>query len=210
MGALPLAGTGMCVLPLRGCGASMVAAMAWDLALAAGSAGLLVATGIAKLRRPAPTAAALAASGLAGRGATRLPRRRARLLGAGEVAVGAVALATGARAAFAAVTVVYLAFLVFAGYALARGRGRISCGCAGREDTPVGPAHLVICAAGAAGAAAALATGAAPLTSWSVAGSGCLVAAAGWLLLTDWPRWTAARARLRPLPAAGPGPVAGA
>lgn len=199
-------------MPLRWRGAAIVAAMAWDLALAAGSAGLLVATGIAKLRRPTPTAAALAASGLAGRGATRLPRSRARLLGAGEVAVGAVALATGARAAFAAVTVAYLAFLFFAGYALARGRGRISCGCAGRADTPVGPAHLVACATGVVVAAVAVAvpTGAAPLTSWPVTGSGCLVAATGWLLLTDWPRWTAARARLRPLTAAGPRPVTGA
>lgn len=187
----------------------MVATMAWDLALAAGSAGLLVVTGSAKLRHPTPTAVALAVSGLAGRGSSRLPRHRARLLGGAEVVLGALALATGTRGVFAAVAVTYLAFLVFAGYTLARGDGRVSCGCAGREDTPVGATHLALCAAGTAVSAVAAATGTTAVTSAAAAGAAGLVTAAGWLLLTDWPRWTAARARLRPRTAAQPRSVAG-
>ncbi|MEX1164094.1 MAG: MauE/DoxX family redox-associated membrane protein [Nitriliruptor sp.] len=112
------------------------------------ASGLLVPAGIAKLRAPAVAREAL---GLP-IGAERL----VRLLGAGELALAAVVLTTGAGPAVALLAVTYLAFT---GVALRqRSRGE-SCGCFGASDTPTGWHHVIVDAAAAAAAGAAVLVG---------------------------------------------------
>lgn len=110
-------------------------------ALAACAAVLLVVSGLAKLRRPAPAAAMLAA----------LTRRRsepvARLAGAFEVAVGLLALALGGRVGFGALAMTYVVLAVVASRLLVTGQRanqRVVCGCFGSSDAPIGPAHLAL------------------------------------------------------------------
>jgi len=114
-------------------------------------AALLVVAGVAKVRRPAPTAGALAA--------LRLPSAPALVvaLGLAEAAVGLGALALGTRPLAALVAACYLGFAAFVAAAVAR-RGAVgSCGCFGADDAPPGWVHLGLdlAAGGVAGAAAA-------------------------------------------------------
>lgn len=80
-----------------------------------------------------------------------------RLLGFGEVVLGAVALVTGGRLMAAAVAVLYAGFALFVVRAIRRGAE--SCGCFGAEEqTPPSPRHVAIDGALAVGAAAAALT----------------------------------------------------
>jgi len=105
------------------------------------SAALLVAAGGAKLRDPLPLVRALRSA--------RLPANAAlvRVVAALEVVLGAVALATGSRAAAALVALSYACFTGFVLLARARGGVLASCGCFGRADTPPTTTHVVVTAA---------------------------------------------------------------
>lgn len=113
-------------------------------------AGLLVLAGIAKLRRPSATTAALRLVGL--------PEdvRAVRMLGLVEVVVGAAALAVGGIW-FAALAALYLGFVVV----VVRARtDATSCGCFGTEDeVPMTSLHLAVDVAVAVAAAAAVLVG---------------------------------------------------
>ena len=89
---------------------------------------LLAAAGVAKLRRPAGTQAAVAAL-LGPRPA--VPRRAVQAGGAVEIALGAAAVATASAPWAAAVAACYLAFALFVAASLARG-ATAGCGCFGQ------------------------------------------------------------------------------
>lgn len=114
---------------------------AWVCAL------LLVVAGARKITRPAAAGAALQVA--------RLPSdaRLVRLLGAGEVALGLVALALGGPVPIALLASAYAAFAVFAERQRRQGAG---CGCFGEATTPATSLHVRLNAM-----AAALVTGAA-------------------------------------------------
>lgn len=121
----------------------------------------------AKLRRPALTGNALAALGLPS------SRELVRALGVGELVLAGWVLVAPSAPALALLAAAYAAFAGFVAAALRRGTPLASCGCFGRPDTPPTRTHLVLvlgaglaCAAaalGAAGAVAALGTGASPV-----------------------------------------------
>jgi hypothetical protein len=159
--------------------------------LVAVAAGLLVPAGIAKLRAPAVAREALglplAADGLV------------RLLGAAELVLAAVVLATGARPAVAVLAVTYLGFTVVA--ARQRSRGA-SCGCFGASDTPTGWHHVALDAVAAAACGAAVlvgapsvlaSAGATPLAGIPLLIAGVVAVASAQLLITALPELAAAR-----------------
>jgi hypothetical protein len=119
----------------------------------AAAAILLGLGGALKLRRPAPTAAAMASVGL--------PRSLAlvRILGAGEVVVAGGALTVGHPLFALLVGLAYVAFSGFVVVALGRGGVLNSCGCFGEPDTPATPVHVVLDLAAAAVAFAVAAGG---------------------------------------------------
>jgi hypothetical protein len=121
--------------------------------------GVLVVTGIAKVRQPQATATALRAL-IARRvpdaTARRVPDATGRVLGGVEIAVGIVAAVVGGATA-TAVVVLYAAFALVA-LRLRRTAPGVDCGCVGNRSTPVGRAHLAI-SAGAAVVAAVYAIG---------------------------------------------------
>jgi len=125
-----------------------------------GLAALLGAAGLAKVARPAPTARALRSVGLP------VPAGLVRAGAAAEVAVGGGFVLFGGWLAAGAVALSYAGFAVFVGAALARGGTVSSCGCFGEPDTPPTLTHLLVCAAGAAGAAAAASTH--PVGAWAL------------------------------------------
>src|SRR5262245_45815146 len=97
------------------------------------AAGVLVVSGVAKMRRPAPAAEAISAVGLPG-GISAV-----RCLAAAEILVGLVCLIAPSRAAAAGLAVLYLAL---AGFVLAAWRlpePPASCGCMGSDSDP--PPH---------------------------------------------------------------------
>jgi hypothetical protein len=102
------------------------------------AAALLGLAGAGKLRRPAPTGAALRALGLPG--GPLLVRAGAAV----EVVVAAGAVTTGNRLAAALVAASYLGFTVFVLAAMRRNVPLSSCGCFGRPDTPPSPAHVAV------------------------------------------------------------------
>jgi hypothetical protein len=112
--------------------------------------GLLVASGIAKLIRPAPAVAALRSAGLRG------GRAGAAAVGLGEAGVGVVALWRPGQLAAGAVAAIYLAFAAFLVRLLRRG-GASTCGCLGGREAPPTRLHVALdlVAAGVAAAVAA-------------------------------------------------------
>jgi hypothetical protein len=149
-------------------------------------AALLFASAIGKLRRPRPAAEAMTVLGLP---ASAL---LARLLGVVEVAVAVGAVATGGRVAAGALTALYLGFAVVGALTLRRGDPSASCGCTGRDDTPVTPAHVLIslgfAAAGVAAVVRPPGVPAGPLgTELLVAVFGVVAAWLGWLGITGLP-----------------------
>ncbi|WP_337062188.1 MauE/DoxX family redox-associated membrane protein [Kineococcus sp. G2] len=151
----------------------------WLVPHLAGTVLLLVA-GVAKLRRPDGTSRALRAQ--------HLPSSRAlvRLLGAGEVALAAAALAGAAGTAWA-VAAAYAAFTGFVVLALVRGAPLSSCGCFGEPDLPPTRTHVAVTAAlAAASAATALGGGPTGLAGAAGAGAPAALAAAGLVALVAW------------------------
>lgn len=155
------------------------------------AAGLLVPAGIAKLRDPAVAREAL---GLPGRAAPLV-----RLIGAGELALAAAVLATGARPAVVAIALTYAGFTLVATRQRSRGA---SCGCFGATETPTGWHHVLVDAAIALAAGAAALVGTpAPATLLADApmagvplGVGVLVATASLqLVITALPELADAR-----------------
>jgi len=113
------------------------------------AAVVLAVAGVAKLRRPAPTGLALARLGLPGSDAA------VSVLGAVEIVAAAAAAAFGGPLA-APVVVLYLGFaaVTAAQVRAARTSGTESdCGCFGDRSAPVGPGHVAVNLALAAGAA---------------------------------------------------------
>jgi hypothetical protein len=107
---------------------------------------LLVAAGLAKVRRPADTSIALRRAGLPA------PEWAVRAGAAAEVAAGCWALTSGREAA-GLVALSYLGFAGFVALALRRGSPVSSCGCFGRADSPPTVSHVVLNLAAAATAA---------------------------------------------------------
>ncbi|MFP5317141.1 MAG: MauE/DoxX family redox-associated membrane protein [Acidimicrobiia bacterium] len=116
------------------------------------AAALLALGGLFKLRRPAPTARALRAAGLA----PLAPA--ARILGAVEVVVGLGALAVDSAVLSGLVAAFYLGFAGFVARALTQDAAVDDCGCFGASDSPPSLLHLVVDVA-AAGVAVAVALG---------------------------------------------------
>ena len=104
---------------------------------------LLVAAGLAKLRRPAGTAIALRRAGLP------VPEWVVRAGAGAEVAAGCWAF-TSARLAAGAVALSYLGFAGFVALALRRGSPVSSCGCFGKADSPPTVTHAALNLAAAA------------------------------------------------------------
>lgn len=113
------------------------------------AAALLLAAGVVKLRRPEPTAEALA-GGLPGR------HLLVRALGLVEVGIGAGCFVRPGFLA-PALALLYASFAVFVGHVLARGLPLRSCGCLGETETEPSRAHVAVTVTAAlAGALAAL------------------------------------------------------
>ena len=167
-------------------------------ALCAAAAVLLLGSGVAKLRRPAPATRLLAV--LVG-----LPNRLlARLIGALEVGTAAAVLLSGGRVACAALAACYLTFTVVA-VRLTSGPQPAPCGCFGESDTPTRPLHVAVdalaCAAAVAGVvspAGALGGFAGQPTLVAVVGLGQVAVLAGlaYVSMTVLPDVLAARERL--------------
>ncbi len=168
---------------------------------------LLLVAGVAKLRRPDGTARALRAQ--------HLPASRAlvRLLGTGEVALAAAALA-GLPGTAWAVAAAYAAFTAFVVLALVRDAPLSSCGCFGEPDLPPTRTHVAVTAAlAAASAATALGGDATGLAGAAGSGAPAALVAAGLVALLAWlallsltalPRLAAAH---RPAHATAPAPA---
>jgi hypothetical protein len=123
-----------------------------------GACALLVIAGVGKVRHPAPTRAAVFATGL------RVPGAVVVAFGLGEVTIGVVGGALGGRSAFA-VAAAYLVLTVFAVVLLVRAP-TTPCACLGSAGAPVSRAHVAI-NAGALGVAAAAASGGSPFAQFS-------------------------------------------
>lgn len=151
---------------------------------------LLAVAGAAKLHRPAPARAALAATGV------RIPAGALRAAGAAEMALGAVAVVSPEPAAAWAVAACYAAFAAYVVVALRRSGGRAaSCGCFGGSGGPLHPFQAVVDASMAVAAVAVAAGGglvAGPAErAWLVA-LGAAVAWVAYLALVPFPRLRAA------------------
>ncbi len=127
------------------------------------SAALLVVAGGAKLLDPLPLVRALRSVGLPA------PQLLVRAVAAAELAVGLLAIGTGARWAAIGVALSYAGFTAFVLLALRRGGVLASCGCFGRADTPPTRTHVAV-----TGALAAVATA---VAAQPLAGLGGLLAA---------------------------------
>jgi hypothetical protein len=105
--------------------------------------GVLVVTGVAKLRQPGATTAALH-----GAFGVEVPAAAGRALGAVEVAIAIVAALAGGWTAFA-VAALYASFFAVALVMRRRVPGA-GCGCIGERSAAIGTAHLVTSAAATA------------------------------------------------------------
>jgi hypothetical protein len=115
------------------------------------ASGLLVVSGLLKLRYPASVEPLLSV--------LRLPYalRRGRGVGVAEVALGSAAVLTAWRPALIAEAFTFAAFAVVIGYVLLARIPLSTCGCAGARPTPPSVIHVVINVAAAASAAFAAA-----------------------------------------------------
>jgi hypothetical protein len=100
---------------------------------------LLVVAGVGKALDPGPTARAAGSAGLPFQ--ATLPM--VRLLGAGEVVVGGLALLVGGVVPAVLVSLSYAAFAVFVARGLMRGDLE-SCGCFSGDDAPPSVLHVVV------------------------------------------------------------------
>ncbi|MBW3657078.1 MAG: DoxX family membrane protein [Actinobacteria bacterium] len=139
---------------------------------------VLLLAGVAKLRWPAGTVAALADARLPGNATV------VRLLGATEVAAGLGILLVGGRLPAAVAALLYAGFTVFVVRQRRAAGG--SCGCFGEERTPVSAAHVAVNVLAAGGTALAAAGAARPLLG---ALAGNVVALVGTLVLVATCAW---------------------
>jgi hypothetical protein len=151
------------------------------------ASGLLGLGGLLKVARPSPASAALRSLGLPA------PPAVVRAVGVGEVAVAIVALTWGGAVAFGLQALCYIGFVVVA-LALWRHGGVASCGCFGEIESPPGPVHVVVTAAGVAvSARAALEAAPAPIDHLPSLALGVVALGVVYLVLVDLPRLGAAR-----------------
>lgn len=99
---------------------------------------LLIATGVAKIRRPLETSRALVPLGLPYLSATGLT------IGITEVAIGFTAILTSEPVLWALQGAVYSAFGLWVAVAIRRDLPIASCGCVGRDDTPPYWGHVAL------------------------------------------------------------------
>jgi hypothetical protein len=118
---------------------------------------LLIATGAAKLAHPGYTARALREMNMP------IGQFAVRGLAVAEIAVGALALMTGLRAAFVVQGILYLAFFAWVWVAIRSGAPIESCGCLGKPDTPPYWGHMLVDGLGASFSFAAAIAPAAPI-----------------------------------------------
>ena len=116
------------------------------------SAGILVVSGVAKVRSPRPAAAALFAAGFP------VADWMVRTLAVAEIALGLTAILRPTPAVAFLVAGTYVLFAVAASMFLLHPRVR-SCGCLGDRDVPPSVLHVVMNVAAAAFAAAGALTG---------------------------------------------------
>lgn len=110
-------------------------------------ASVLVVSGVAKIARPARSAATLQL--------LRLPGVAARPVGVGEVLLG-----TGALCGLPVAPLIAVAYVIFAGTAaVARRRGLADCGCFGTTNAPPTTLHVWVNLAAAVIAVAAMRSG---------------------------------------------------
>lgn len=158
------------------------------------AAALLVLAGVPKVVDPSSLVRALRSVGLP----SAAPL--VRLLAAGEVVVGAAALARPGRLTGVLVLLAYGAFTAFVALALRRGGVLASCGCFGRPDTPPTTSHLLVTALlAASGAVVAWGSAVAPSSPWwsqaarqpgvaaALVGLAALVAALAYLVIAVLP-----------------------
>ncbi len=139
---------------------------------------LLVATGLAKMRRPEFTYQALLKVGVS------LGQTGVRLFGLFEVVVGFGVLAGSGIVPIVSQTLLYGLFLAWVAFALVLGVPLETCGCLGREDTPPYWGHVLVNAIGFASSFGASLTfnpstslsGLGAATTWFVAAVGALLA----------------------------------
>lgn len=115
------------------------------------AAGLLVASGLAKVRNPRPAGRALSAAGVPA-GATLT-----RGLGAVEMAAGVLAVAAPTRAVAIAVALLYAAFALFLLRLIRTRDSQASCGCLGAREVRPGLLHVGLNVVGVVTATAAAA-----------------------------------------------------
>lgn len=168
--------------------------------LCAAAALLLIGSGLAKMRSPQHSLATVGVvlrHNVSGR-SVRIALVRA--LAGAEMAAGAGFLAVGGRVPAIAMA---LLFAMFAGIAatLLAAPGRVSCGCFGRPDAPVGVTHVIVnvlscaaavtCAVRPVGPLAGFMTSSALVTIVGLT-QVVLLAALGFLSMTALPAMTAA------------------
>lgn len=111
---------------------------------------LLGVAGVAKVANPDPTRVALRTAGLPG------TAWFVRMIAAGEIVLGIVAVAVGGRLGAVLLGLAYLGFAGFSIRVISTSRGKASCGCFGASDAPLGKLHVVINLGIAVAAAVAL------------------------------------------------------
>lgn len=157
--------------------------------LTAATAVLVAGAGVAKLVAADATASMLAS--LVAVVAPRAPRRPAvlrpiaRLVGVAEVVVAGLVLVAGGRLPAALLAFAYVLFAVVA-VVLLRSGGRVACGCFGRDDTPLGRAHVALTVACAGVATAAAVVGVPAWGGLFAAGAALAVAGPVLVALLAW------------------------
>lgn len=99
---------------------------------------LVGVAGAAKVLSPRPTAGALRAAGFPS------SEMVVRVLGAAELTIAILAMATGTWVGAVPLAVAYLGFAWFSWSAIRNGRALSGCGCFGRPDTPPTHLHIVV------------------------------------------------------------------
>lgn len=163
----------------------------------AAAALLLIVAGTAKVLKPTPTAQLLGSLGL--------PRTKSIVvsLGAGEVALGLLAIVVGGWPLAALTGVLYLTFFIVVWRALATGAS--TCGCFGRAEAPPSLIHLIgnaafaaVSFASIAGPAPAQVMAEAPLGGLGVLIGAGVIAGLGLVAFTALPEALAARNSTQP------------
>lgn len=143
-------------------------------------AALLVATGWAKVLRPADTAAAVRQLGWP------VPTSLVRALAFGEMSIGVWVMVTMSPWALATQALLYGMFGVWTMWALRSDTPLATCGCLGRDDTPPSAGHVAVNLLGVSVSAAAIGTGAA----WVSAGALGDVAVTLVIVVGTWMAWS--------------------